>query len=114
MRYISPTRKDPIGFSPRPKTRGASPYKTNGEALVANSKQIAKIRKMSRRSLTRQVVGPFKKYFDESLLTDKKRAIHRAKVKIWLEGCTPPSTAPSSQYLYRNEDEDTLSTNTKS
>ena len=96
MRHISPTRKDPIGFSSRPKTRGVSPYKTNGEALIANSKQVAKIRKMSRRSLTRQVVGPHKKYFDESLLTDMQRAIHRAKVKIWLEG------------------EDTLSTNTKS
>lgn len=110
----SPTRRDPIGFSNRPKTRGASPYKTNREALVANAQQIAKIRKMSRRALTRQVVGPFKKYRDESSLTDKQRAIHRAKVEIWLEGCTPSLTAPSSQRLYKNGDEETLSANKKS
>lgn len=110
----SPTRRDSIGFSNRPKTRGESPFKTNREALVANAQQIAKIRKMSRRALTRQVVGPFKKYRDESSLTDTQRAIHRAKVEIWLEGCTPSLTSPSSsQHLYKNEDEETLSANKK-
>ncbi len=109
MRYISPTRKDPIGFSPRPKTRGACPYKTNVEALVANSKQIAKIKRMSRRSLERQVVGPHKKYFDEDKMNVMQRAIHRAKVKIYLETCNPPLTAPSNQ----SSDEDTLLTNSQ-
>jgi hypothetical protein len=108
----SPTRKDPIGLSPRPKTRGASPFKTNIDALIANSKQIAKIKRMSRRSLTRQVVGPFKKYFDEDKLTEMQRAIHRAKVKIWLETSTPPLTAPSNQSI-DELDEEALSTNKK-
>jgi hypothetical protein len=108
----SPTRRDPIGLSPRPKTRGAGPYKTNIDALIANSKQIAKIKRMSRRSLTRQVVGPHKKYFDEDKLTDMQRAIHRAKVKIWIETCTPPLTAPSDRSI-NESDKKTLSTNKK-
>ncbi len=105
----SPTRRDPIGRSKPPKTRGASPYKTNMEALIANSKQIAKIKRMSRRSLERQVVGPHKRYFDEDKLTEMQRAIHRAKVKIYLETCNPPLTAPSNQ----SSDEDTLLTNSQ-
>ncbi|MEI6463025.1 MAG: hypothetical protein WCO33_05190 [bacterium] len=112
----SPTRRDPIGLSPTPKTRGVSPFKNNMEALIANSKNIAKIKarikKMSKKKLERELIGPHKKYFDEDKLNEMQRAIHRAKVKIYLETCTPPLTAPSNQSVDES-DEETLSANKK-